>query len=212
MISHLHKTVSHTLFVLLLSACSNAPQSYTYPLTSEDFVDEYHDFDWTKGNLVDNYQVEIWDYREYKYSIQFFYEKDTLRCGHRFHKGDKDLWFQDIWGNTKSDTLMMEQWGLTAEEYNKKLIDVCFFALNLHMKYQVVRFGHRKFREHDDIYVNRTLYFMCNHYNLSIFKELRPLTPEILEKRKQCNRKYDAWFYTEQRNDDENKELTINLK
>ena len=159
---------------------------------------------------------ELWQFQVQEMSIspsiQFFYEKDTLRCGHRFHKGDKDSWFQDIWGNTKSDTLMMEQWGLTAEEYNKKLIDVCFFALNLHMKYQVVRFGHRKFREYNDIYITRAPCFMCNHYNLFIYKELRPITPEILEKRKQCNRKYDAWFYTEQRTDNENKGQAINLR
>lgn len=175
-----------------------------YPLSSEAFVDEYHDFDWVGSHDVNYYHIKINDYRDYKYNISIDFGIDSLSCNYLFHKGCDDLRFEEKHKYSSKDTLMMQRLNMSPDEYHKRLIDICYFAIYLNQKYQIVHIQYRNPNKYSDNYVGHIFKrnFNCmmeSSYSLAIIKVPYPLADDIKQKYQDKMQKYDIWFYEEQK-------------
>lgn len=175
-----------------------------YPLSSEAFVDEFHDFDWEGSHDVNYYHIKINDYRDYKYNISIDFGIDSLSCNYLFHKGCDDLCFEEKHKYSSKDTLMMQRLNMSPDEYYKHLLDICYFAIYLNQKYQIVHIQYRNPNKYSDNYVGHIFKrnFNCmmeSSYSLGIIKVPYPLADDIKQKYQNKMQKYDIWFYEEQK-------------
>ena len=173
-----------------------------YPLSSEAFVDEFHDFDWVFKSNIDSYHISVDDYREYKYDVGISFRVDTITCHYLFHKGVDEWQFTEKHTHFyDKDTLMMQLLQMSPEEYNKCLLDICYFALALNQKYQITNIVYRNpnnYDRHPGHVFRRRFHSQLEDDELIIVKAPFPVTEEFKQRQKDRYRKFDVWFYEEQ--------------
>ena len=97
----------------------------------------------------------------------------------------------------------MQRLNMSPDEYRKRLIDICYFAMSLNQKYQIVYIQYRNPNKFSDNYVGHLFrrnfnYVMDGSNSLGIMKIPYPLIENIKQKYPNKMQKYDVWFYNEQ--------------